>query len=95
LTMNVVADGIRFNYWYKTKPSNKRVFNSGYLVACNKEGDSLGGKKEGKVCPVSGGLGKIEVSYKGESFYVCCTGCRDAFKEDPEKYVKEFKKSKK
>jgi len=60
-------------------------------VACNKEGESLGGKKEGKECPVSGGLGRIAVTFQGETFYVCCTGCRDAFNENPEKYVKEFK----
>jgi hypothetical protein len=91
LSMNVAGDGVRFNYWYKTKPASKKVFNTGYLVAGNKEGESLGGKKEGKECPVSGGLGTIAVSFKGETFYVCCTGCRDAFNENPEKYVTEFK----
>ena len=30
----------------------------------------------------------------GETFYVCCTGCRDAFNEDPAKFVKEYKKKK-
>jgi len=91
ISMNVAGDGVRFNYWYKTKPTSKKVYDKGYLVACNKEGDSLGGKSEGKECPVSGGLGRIAVTFKGETFYVCCTGCRDAFNENPEKYVKEFK----
>jgi hypothetical protein len=91
ISMNVAGDGVRFNYWYKTKPAGKKVYNTGYLVACNKEGESLGGKKEGKECPVSGGLGTIAVTFKGETFYVCCTGCRDAFNENPEKFVKEFK----
>jgi hypothetical protein len=95
LTMNVAGDGVRFNYWYKTKPASKKLYNTGYLIACNKEGENLGGKKEGKECPVSGGLGTIAVTYKGETFYVCCTGCRDAFNENPEKYVKEFKAKKK
>ena len=40
---------------------------------------------------VSGGLGTIRVSFKGETYYVCCSGCRDAFNEDPQKYVKEYK----
>jgi hypothetical protein len=91
ISMNVAGDGVRFNYWYKTKPASARVYDKGYLVACNKEGESLGGKKEGKECPVSGGLGTIAVTFKGETFYVCCTGCRDAFNENPEKFVKEFK----
>jgi hypothetical protein len=91
ISMNVAGDGVRFNYWYKTKPARAKVYDKGYLVACNKEGESLGGKKEGKECPVSGGLGTIAVTFKGETFYVCCTGCRDAFNENPEKFVKEFK----
>ena len=95
ISMNVAGDGVRFNYWYKTKPASKKLYNTGYLIACNKEGENLGGKKEGKECPVSGGLGTIAVTYKGETFYVCCTGCRDAFNENPEKYVKEFKAKKK
>src|SRR5262249_50349838 len=44
LSMNVAGDGVRFNYWYKTKPASKKIYNTGYLVACNKEGESLGGK---------------------------------------------------
>lgn len=95
LTMNVAGDGVRFNYWYKTKPLARKVYGPGYLVACNKEGESLGGKEKGKECIVSGGLGKIPVTYKGETYYVCCTGCRDAFNENPEKYIQEYKAKKK
>ena len=36
----------------------------------------------------------VPLTYKGETFYVCCSGCRDAFNENPEKYVKEFKAKK-
>jgi hypothetical protein len=95
LSMNVAGDGVRFNYWYKTKPASRKLYNTGYVIACNKEGENLGGKKDGKECVVSGGLGTIAVTYKGETFYVCCTGCRDAFNENPEKYIKEFKAKKK
>ena len=38
---------------------------------------------------MSGGLGTIKVMYKGKVYWVCCTGCRDEFKADPEKYLKE------
>lgn len=27
--------------------------------------------------------------YKGETYYFCAPGCKDAFDEDPEKYVGE------
>jgi YHS domain-containing protein len=34
------------------------------------------------------------VSHKGETYWVCCSGCRDAFNENPEKYIKEFQEKK-
>jgi YHS domain-containing protein len=37
----------------------------------------------------------MRVSYKGKTYYVCCTGCRDAFNDDPVKYIGEFEESKK
>ena len=49
------------------------------------------GGGEGKpVGSGRGGRGTLEVTHKGKKDYVCCTGCRDAFKEDPETYIKEF-----
>jgi hypothetical protein len=31
----------------------------------------------------------MTVSYQGKSYPVCCTGCRDEFLANPEKYVKK------
>ncbi len=36
-----------------------------------------------KKCIISGGLGTIAVSYKGKTYWVCCTGCQAAFNDDP------------
>jgi len=94
LTMNLAGDGARFIYRYSHKPADRTLFIKDYQVACTKEGESLG-KQEKKIeCVVSGGLGTIPVSFKGETFYVCCSGCKDAFHENPEKYVAEFKAKK-
>lgn len=40
-----------------------------------------------RTCIISEGLGTIEVSYKGRSYWVCCTGCKAAFEEDPETWI--------
>ena len=48
----------------------------------------------GPECVVTGGLGTISVNYKGKTYYVCCTGCRDEFKDNPEKYIKEYEEKK-
>jgi hypothetical protein len=38
----------------------------------------------GPECVVTGGLGTIAVTHNGQTYYVCCTGCRDAFNDDPQ-----------
>ncbi len=43
-----------------------------------------------KTCIISQGLGTIQVSHKGKSYWVCCTGCKAAFDEDPEKWITKF-----
>jgi hypothetical protein len=48
----------------------------------------------GPECVVTGGLGKIAVEYKGKTYYVCCTGCRDLFRDDPEGVLAEYRERK-
>lgn len=43
-----------------------------------------------KTCVVSQGLGTTSVSYKGKSYWVCCSGCKAAFEDDPEKWIAKF-----
>jgi hypothetical protein len=95
LTFNTAAEGIRLVMVFERKPEGRTLFTREYQVGATKEGESLGTAKKKVECVVSGGLGTIAVAFKGETFYVCCTGCRDAFNENPEKYVKEFKARKK
>ena len=37
----------------------------------------------GPVCIVTGGRGTMQVSHNGKTYYVCCSGCRDLFNDDP------------
>jgi hypothetical protein len=48
-----------------------------------------------KKCVVSGGLGTSTVSHKGKTYYVCCTGCKAAFEDDPERWIAKFEASQK
>ena len=83
--------GTRFIYRFEVKPGDRASFAKRYSVGCTKEGVAFAGPGDtNPECVVSGGLGKIKVSYKGETYYVCCTGCQEAFKDDPEKYLKEY-----
>lgn len=54
-------------------------------IAYQREGTRLAAVDgTGPECVVTGGLGTIAVAYQGKTYYVCCTGCRDAFNDDPE-----------
>lgn len=44
-----------------------------------------------KTCIISQGLGTITVSYQGQTYWVCCTGCKAAFEEEPERWIAKWK----
>lgn len=95
LSINLVGE-IRFVYLLEKRPISRKQFTRVFQVAATKEGESLGvaAKSNKPECVVSGGLGTMTVSHKGVTYYVCCTGCLEAFKDDPEKYIKEFEEKK-
>src|SRR5262249_43024100 len=90
-----VAGEIRLNYRVEKRATPKALAKLEYKFDATKEGESFGKKEKGPECVVSGGRGTTAVTYMGETFYVCCSGCADAFKENPKKYVDEFKAKKK
>lgn len=83
----------RITYHAEVKPDGKTFFTKLYRVGATKDGEPLvsTGFNE-KECVVSGGTGSSAVTFKGKTYYVCCSGCRDAFNDEPEKFVAEFEK---
>ena len=62
-------------------------------IAAQRTGTSFAKKDSDygeRTCVISQGLGTIAVSYKGKSFWVCCSGCKAAFEEEPEKWIARF-----
>jgi YHS domain-containing protein len=94
VVMNTAAEGVRFIYRMAHKDEGSKLFHKDFLVQATRVGETLGATEAKNVCVVSGGLGKFQVMYKGETYWVCCSGCADAFKENPEKYIAEFKAKK-
>lgn len=84
----------RYLYHYELKPDDKGTFTRLYQVGCTKEGVPFAGGQAGPECIVSGGKGTIAVTYKGKTYYVCCSGCRSEFNDNPEKYIKEYEEAK-
>lgn len=60
-------------------------------VGYTRKGSGFGQGAAGPECVVTGGVGTMEVSYKGQKYYVCCTGCRDYFNDNPEEVLADYK----
>lgn len=62
-------------------------------VATQRQGTSFAKSDDDygeRICIISGGLGTMQVSYQGKSYWVCCTGCKAAFEDDPATWIAEF-----
>jgi len=53
-------------------------------IGFTRAGTRLATANIGPLCIVTEGKGTSKVSYKGKTYWVCCSGCRDAFLDDPE-----------
>jgi YHS domain-containing protein len=85
----------RFGYRYETRKKDTRTFSAVYQSWSTKQGVPFAIVDQGPECIVTGGLASQRVSYKGKTYYVCCSGCRDAFYDDPVKYINEYEKAQK
>lgn len=86
----------RVVYQYETRADGKTMFVVKYKVGLTSQNEPFANSgSNDPECVVSGGKGTIAVSHKGKTYYVCCTGCRDEFKADPDKYIAEFEAKKK
>lgn len=94
ISLRTVADGDRLLILME-KPGPAadqmvRVAEVGYT----REGSKFGKGVTQRECVVTGGAGTIAVEYEGETYYVCCGGCKDLFLEDPEKVLAEYRQRK-
>ena len=93
IKLSTAAGGVRLVQIFSVKLAERTLFTEQYKIAYTKEGESFGAAagKKGPECVVTGGLGTMAVSFNGNTYYVCCTGCRDAFNENPAKIIAEYK----
>jgi hypothetical protein len=97
IKMSAISGGDRLVYSLWIKPSGRTIFSEQLKVGYTREGVTFGAEAGGKkpVCVVTGGLGTMTVTHMGMTYYVCCTGCRDAFNENPAKVIADFNAKKK
>mgnify|MGYP002624748983 CR=1 FL=1 len=92
ILIRTVARGNRLLVLYSKKNGNSlaRIAEIGYT----RKGSNFASASTANECVVTGGEGDIKVEYKGKTYYVCCRGCLDAFKDDPDKVMAEYQQKK-
>ena len=84
---------IRYTMFVDRKDAGDVQFHRITEVGLTKEGESLAGGSSGNdrasKCIVTGGAATMTLTYQGQTFPICCTGCRDEFNDNPEKYIKK------
>jgi YHS domain-containing protein len=68
---------------------NRHTFSRLGEVGYTREGVAFAAGESYPLCVVTEGRGTIQVSYKGKTYWVCCSGCRDLFNDHPESVLAE------
>lgn len=94
LTLTILNEN-RMLVLFEKRPEQQSFFTRVGEVGYQRQGTKIAAVgSTGPICVVTGGTGTIPVMYKGKTYYVCCTGCRDAFNDDPEGILAEYEKQK-
>ena len=92
LKLRLNGNQIRYLLVAERKEAGAPQFAAVVESGLTKDGESLGGNaaaNDGPKCIVTGGTATLNVSFEGKSYPLCCTGCRDEFNDNPQKYVKK------
>lgn len=88
ITIRPAAENQRVAILYER--SQGESFSRIAEVGSTRVGGNFAAGSGGPECIVTGGAGTISVSYKGKTYFVCCSGCKEAFNADPEGIIKEY-----
>lgn len=84
LTLSLLNEN-RLTALFEKRAKQQTFYNRVAEIGIQRQGTTLAATDgSGPECVVTGGKGTIAVTHKGQTYYVCCTGCRDAFNDDPE-----------
>jgi YHS domain-containing protein len=87
--LSTAAGGIRLNVVYEVQTGGKGLAGTVYKTSGNKDGESIAGGGKKPECIVTGGAASISVTVGGKEYKVCCSGCADELKANPDKYIKK------
>ena len=85
------SNKIRYILQFDRQEPGAPQYKNVITVGLTKEGEAFAAGAGGAdlpKCILTGGAAGMTVSFQGKSYPVCCTGCRDEFNDNPEKYAK-------
>ncbi len=92
--VRLIGNQIRYLIWDERQAKGATRFVRVNEMQMGKEGESFasGSTKGGNApkCIITGGAATLTVSYNGKTYPVCCTGCRDEFEAEPERWLKKL-----
>lgn len=90
ITMRLLARGDRMTMLVEQR-LGKSFYGRLAEIGCTRQGSGFGKGQAFPECIVSGGRGTIQVTFEGKNYYVCCSGCKDFFDDDPEQALAEYR----
>jgi YHS domain-containing protein len=95
LTFSILNEN-RLTVLLEKRAEQQTFYNRVAEIGFQRQGTKLAASDgNGPECVVTGGKGTIAVTHKGKTYFVCCTGCRDAFNDDPEGILAAWEAKKK
>jgi hypothetical protein len=91
ISIRQVAGGDRMLILLERSLPGSESFTRLAEIGYTRQGSGFGKGNNQPECVVTGGYGSITVTHAGQTYYVCCTGCRDLFNEDPEATLAEYR----
>lgn len=86
------ANKIRYTLQVDRQEPGAPQYKKQVEVGLTKAGESFAAGSGGAdlpKCIMTGGASTMTVSYQGKTYPVCCSGCRDEFNDNPEKYARK------
>lgn len=94
VSLRVVANGDRLVMLLERRSAISDRYARLAEIGYTRRGSEFGKGTSQPECVVTGGLGTIQVSYKGQMYFVCCAGCRDLFEQKPDEILTEYRERK-
>lgn len=94
ISLRMVARGKRLLILYEKPLGDTGRYTRLAEVGYTRKGSGFGQGTHFPECVVTGGYAKMTVTYQGESYPVCCKGCKDLFEMDPAGILAEYRQRK-